>query len=997
MDSIASMVGTYLKEQCTDWVDVLGCGVYSRQELAEHAPLIMLDNLMPLYDEEDQAAFSMLVHRWIALGAAIIISSKPSAPLLPAAFPDAHRITSRDLVVSGEAFLQWTKKMCLPEHADNFKDTHGIPALLSALRHVRQPQKPSTCNSFRAVSSGLLRGLVEEPMPQDMKTLMLVMALLGSGSIADLAGTGIVVREDDLFEIQNDYPMFGVSVSQGIFSCIEPDSSFLAEIVARLNEGAPEIASSCIDMLIQRHETERASLGVRFLSDGQLVELARARLPFFVETGAQDIMKRVVEYSRGNPKCPDARTKRFVSEANVIFKMLSSGMLLSARSHPRDMSVKIVLSIAGRLSIPFVAGAQTALRVTSEELSLQHTLPDCAQEVETLSCVAIQGDREKCVALSETILAKIQELDGLPRELLCHFVAKAELLGGAYEHALAWLDRELVRMDWSAPGEGDQVRRTLGCTLLEEDDAFAYLLANRFRMSDGQEKERIREIEDALAFLDSRSFGAFVPETNLYLAVARMVCGQESKAVSYITDALSRYTAMGDTAGQLATLACKAQTELARLEFGHARASIDSVRRLVKKSSDERWSGVVRLLDSIRQCAEGRQKIDDSRLLAYSLADGFHSPGDGAGSADICQRLDRAVLYIVSEDMESAANVIDGIVARGEQRDKIAAYLVSRSLGHKREELLERIGETAAGIFMSGDPIGPVRAGFGQQPFFADVAPLQICLLGSLNIRLNDHCLENVNWGRKKSRELLLQLAIVPGNTLTRKKAAQLLWPESDPHAQSTNLSAILTSARRILGQCNGGPNYLLSAEGSISLNPALVNVDIEVFRTRCREALSIGSEAKEKIFEECSRIEAMYAGGIDESICVEDDGTWKARVEDVKTLFADCMMRAATIARSSNLPFVTLKFVRAIRMVRPDRKEAELLGTSALHFLEEKARCSVGSSQRSALAESRPVPPETPAKPQRNAAELTGPRRGGANSTDEEVLTGQADATGSS
>ncbi len=83
-----------------------------------------------------------------------------------------------------------------------------------------------------------------------------------------------------------------------------------------------------------------------------------------------------------------------------------------------------------------------------------------------------------------------------------------------------------------------------------------------------------------------------------------------------------------------------------------------------------------------------------------------------------------------------------------------------------------------------------------------------------------------------KGRALLIYLAVEQGNH-TRATLAKLLWPEHDADNARMNLRQTLYQLRRVLGDENVDPPWLLVDRQTIGLNPAAAwHIDVVTFRT---------------------------------------------------------------------------------------------------------------------------------------------------------------------
>jgi hypothetical protein len=913
-----------IAESCPKWVDTCTSGETSYSKLSKFAPLIEIDNFPSLLGEDMQASFSISASRWANLGASIIISSSPSASPSVEFFPDAVRLTSSELTVDSATMRTWHSKLCLPALGAQSELVPGIPALVSAMRQMRQEDaSPYSCRPVREAASRVLRGCLDDPTPDSIKRLMLAMILLGCGSFSELAALGIEAREDDLFQIEYDYPPFGVVASEGSFACVACDASLYVDAFERLWRSAPDAAYACAVSLVARRDLVRAPVAVRALDDAHLALVMSETPLFFADACANDLEGRVSLHVRTMHGPDEDAVRRRLRSVGALFESLRTGAVRTTDLLPVDVDPACFATIvAGYYAMPFPAGRHTCMKVRPSILRESERLERVAREAAELSAAAFEHDDELCEGLSEAFRSSLSDLDDFSRGLLLHFAAECELLCGTYAHALSWLDQERARQDERDHVRGEGIPGTLTGLLLEADDAFAFVLANRFKFGREEVEDKESRLERVAGEVERRGMRSFSAALGLYVAVAQALCGREPDAAISISRAHACYAAAGDTIGQLATLVVKTHVQLANSEPGHAGAGIEAAGRICESSIKGRWNGAIELQRALLACSEGRSRTDDAHLLAYELADRFAE--EGHARRGTLEMLERAAASAAGRDYDGAALIIDGLMNAGSARDAALAYLACRCLGDARAEVLRRVSRPTREKLESGDPKGAGRARRLQSA--PDRRPLQIVLLGELDISLNGHQIGRQRWGRKRSRDLVLELAMAPGMSLTRDQACRILWPGSSPSSQRGNLSAVLSTARKMLGQVDGGPTFLLTNDEEIALNPQTVGADVERLRSLCRRLLAMPKREGEQVVDVASRIDALYGDGVDRTTGIRDDGTWGMRAEDIKTLFADCMLRASIAARESGSPVAALRFARRSEAARPGQEETQAI-----------------------------------------------------------------------
>src|ERR1700704_4367228 len=76
---------------------------------------------------------------------------------------------------------------------------------------------------------------------------------------------------------------------------------------------------------------------------------------------------------------------------------------------------------------------------------------------------------------------------------------------------------------------------------------------------------------------------------------------------------------------------------------------------------------------------------------------------------------------------------------------------------------------------------------------------VQVYVLGGFRVVVRGRPLADSSWRRKTARQLFKILLSRPTRRMTRDEVIELLWPESDPEAASSNLRSTLFALRHAL------------------------------------------------------------------------------------------------------------------------------------------------------------------------------------------------------
>jgi DNA-binding SARP family transcriptional activator len=109
--------------------------------------------------------------------------------------------------------------------------------------------------------------------------------------------------------------------------------------------------------------------------------------------------------------------------------------------------------------------------------------------------------------------------------------------------------------------------------------------------------------------------------------------------------------------------------------------------------------------------------------------------------------------------------------------------------------------------------------------------------LGLFRINRNGLPVPNIAGKAKKARDLL-KILIARRRPTLRDQLMELLWPGTKPAVSSNRLSVLLSTVRELLQAHPGDEDPLITTDGTVSLNPAQIRVDVEEFLSQATAAL---------------------------------------------------------------------------------------------------------------------------------------------------------------
>src|SRR5437867_3750519 len=98
-----------------------------------------------------------------------------------------------------------------------------------------------------------------------------------------------------------------------------------------------------------------------------------------------------------------------------------------------------------------------------------------------------------------------------------------------------------------------------------------------------------------------------------------------------------------------------------------------------------------------------------------------------------------------------------------------------------------------------GGTVITVQANRGPEPPAVLPPAVQVFVLGGFKVVVRGQVLPEQAWRRKTARQLFKILLSRPNRRMTRDEVIELLWPESDPDAASSNLRSTLFALRHAL------------------------------------------------------------------------------------------------------------------------------------------------------------------------------------------------------
>lgn len=236
----------------------LASGIFA---IDDAASLVVWEDL-PHLDADRAQAFGILVDDLLQSGVEVVATCTPLA--------DAFAGSQRDRVCLGAADLLLSDaEMRAEEAAGRVREHWEVECL---------PADRIACMRWGEGARGtLLEGVTQEEMPSDLRLAILVLLVLGKGSVDELSRfMGAERAEEAARYLEEHYPLFGLDGRIGAFHALEAEPAAIAEAYGRGIDACAEashhatrdaLCAHLADLLMAQERVPRAAeVAAAFLS-----------------------------------------------------------------------------------------------------------------------------------------------------------------------------------------------------------------------------------------------------------------------------------------------------------------------------------------------------------------------------------------------------------------------------------------------------------------------------------------------------------------------------------------------------------------------------------------------------------------------------------------------------------------------------------------------------------------------------------------------------------
>ncbi len=814
-------------------------------------PLLAIDTI-PSFDANDLERFTGHLRELRRAGCEIVLACTPAHQQLLRLMGDSVKIGAQALKVKPKEYADWVRTFAISNDLDVYALTQGVPELVAALHAATHT--PDTMNDL--LESAVLK--VYRAALADMRACdeqlyraACTMLLFGEGTRAELDRAGHLATPDVMLALLHEYPLFGIDPSTQRFRCLGEDGGARAALREEIVRDHPVLAARAARTLMRLGRVDTVTLLLASTSAGDLEIPLVAQYPSsFVMAGHTDLVEHALEQAERN----DAAWKPDTGLALAAYMLaVSTGDIKRAR--PAMIRLRACAEAVPReidpqeweLARAFTAACMHSTGICLPQMPADYAEGKLSERAKLLEGCARMFDEGRVVLPDE--LAQVPEPDAAARRidvplLLAHAVNMiVEVLLGVFEE----------------PDARDEALEAC-VSELRARRLISVLMAVRTAVS----LRRLvagRPVVDERAFVDGGTYAIRLSHQPLQL-LSMVLEGWQALTVGQLATAQFR----GQQVVRLA-----ADEDDCLVAWGSMLEHVAHLRHASRFALNEE----AELID----LAPGSVSVLKAWRVALSLsAARFDAELAAWYSLHKEQLLDRAyrpiarlACQVLGERASSLLHLLPGY---------LQTYLVGTTAAEPGEHL-RRAVETPAELSV-------VRADIGQ---------IDIRLFGGMRVERNGHVLTETLWRRKKTSALAARLALALGALVSRSVLIEEFWPTCEYKRGRSSLYTTLSDLRRVMGQCKGGPQYIITQGEGIAVNPEYVVSDVMAFDMLARRILvRRASTAPDQVIDACLTMEQLYVG----PLYVPDTGNpvfFMRMRRMLEGKFVDCMMRGVEVA----------------------------------------------------------------------------------------------------
>ena len=850
----------------------------------DNQPLVIIDGVTP-GDEIETGSEARSIEVLADSGVQVIVCIRPESRQLAEAFNHVMVIGPEDLLYRPT-----------DEHGQMWTLTGGIPSLVAALRSDKVMCEDGDMGGprYQAALEDMLSEVMRPHLTNEEFRVRLAALLLGKGTMDDLALVAGRCDSEQLQLLEEDVALLGIEYASRTFCCHGVDSdvifrSCLTALQAPASSEGELVVRAC-GLLAYRGDARRSAIvsrlcssendfmsvcttwGVSYASIGEVELVHDALQPLRERDGAHGIRGAlsnvVVQSLVGTSRDADASWEEL------------EGMRPCTPSEERLYGVaELFGACRDVLRSPRHAMQGMGSGAHGEMATA------CRDHVRIARLLASGHFHEAYSLMTNEVF--LGEPRNLPEAFLCDDLHLALALSGGVADLKEQRLFDQAGTIFDMPG-----LRRLRC----------YHEALRAMPDILLTGETSTELVEEAASASERAGDSF------FHAVCLVVC-----AVSDVrTRALSRAHVRAQKAADIAhALGEEYVASAADLVDALAREMLGETGSMARFCESRNRPEDLALLGRLCMVAMGDGLLDRSHV---ELPYGTPCPRDALWVINLiatsCQDIWNTLIGLIPptwlEQLRSmhARRDAAGLVARS-QDDRPTRKDSAVSLPGEQAELLPRMHATDERI--------------------------RISIFGHFSVEYGGTRLPEGAFDRRRSRDLVTLLALMPGHRMRRYQIIDIMWPGADYLRGPRKLYEATGEARKHLLKLRPGTQPLVTdrTQGTVGFDAALVTCDTDDFEREARLALAEDGDDF-SILDHARKMERLYADGPGEHLAALGEVA-SERAAELQALFVDCSVAAGEAALRLGKSKLAVRYARSAHRLDGLREDAMILLVRAM------------------------------------------------------------------
>ena len=816
-------------------------------------PLVVFDGVTP-GDEADTLREARAIARLAEEGAQVVVCIRPESEQLAEQLEEATCFGTDQLLFRVYA-----------ENEDDLDLTGGIPSLVAAHRSdiALGDNREELGRRYLSALAELVGDTLRDGLPAEEGAVRLAMILLGNGKMNDVAMVAGRCDDEQFQWLYRDVTLLGIDMRERTFCChgLRFDAVFerCMDVLQYAAASMPSLVARACGTLAARGDARRSALVCRLCSTEQAF--------------SQVCMTWGVSYvAMGDGELVEAglRAARSTSEWESLHGVLSNIAVQSVLGTSRELD-----SALERLSELRLATTEDDrdVRTTQMLVACRDVLRSPQQASRYLS-LSVEGTRDL--------------------SLLDHLRVARILTQGHFGEAYAIVSNGMLLQEPGSMGEA------LVC------DDLAIALALYGGTPDRKERAMMAAAEEVFERPGMRVLNVY--HTALQSALAVLM--SDSLDTTSLEEAAKRAELMGDAYIQAVCLfvTSVADVRAEALTRAHVRASLAA--SIARSLHEEYLASSAELVDALTYELLGETGSLSAYCKRVERPDDLMMMGRIASAAvDSAPRGRLAELPLGTPCPRDALWVLNMLIGCDSRLKNQLTTLIPPTwfeqlqMAQYQGRAARRRGQDKTG---SHDTVSSMRmdaSSLEQGVQIEMIAPessretIRISVLGGFSVECRGSRVSGAAFERRRSRDLLMLLAITPGHRMRRFQVLDVLWPNDDYYAGPRRLYEATGEARTRLKEAGRSTNPILSdrVQGTIGFDTSLVSCDVDDLE---REAQMILAERGDDLWalERAERLERIYAGGPDQHLATLGQAV-RDRLNELRILYVDAMVAAGEAA----------------------------------------------------------------------------------------------------